>query len=444
MPNRYNPVSSMNNITKNTSNTFSNNLMKEFFRYLNQLKSINDRQKKNLIIQYIHQLIENKHFKKNLKDEDGNSVLTVSCSYGLLDIVKLLLQKGADPNIQNNDGNTPLIEACYGNFPNIVELLLEKGADPNIQDNNGNPAYKIAFQKNHYNIFTILSNHSNIDFYGNNQVIDELLIKDIDKVSISDKVILNNLFIDIKENLNSLKNSVLKNSVSYIGTPLLKSIYTYELRIRNKLIKLEILDIIQFINSNYNRKKLEEKKKELYKLEYELESLYPSILVTDENTIRDRKKNLYDIKRLITQLTNKIEYEQRIRNKLIKLEILDIVKFINSSSNINELEEKKIELFLMGIELEFTYQERFVTDENAIRDKKNNLNNIERLILQLTNKIENIKNNKLNSTLVTLNNNYQPNQNNENINNSELNSTSIRLNSNYQTNQNNENNQVMY
>ena len=54
MPSRYNPVSSINNIIKNTSNTYANNLMKEFFRYLNQLRSTNNRQKKILLNRYIY------------------------------------------------------------------------------------------------------------------------------------------------------------------------------------------------------------------------------------------------------------------------------------------------------------------------------------------------------------------------------------------------------
>ena len=126
-------------------------------------------------------------------------------------------------------------------------------------------------------------------------------------MSLSDKSKLSEVFIDLKENFSSLRDSV-----SYIGTPLLKSIYTYELRIRNKLIRLELLDIVKFINSNSNIKELEEKKIELSGMEKEFESIYPSMLVTDENTIRDTKKNLYDINSVRLQLRNKIE---NIKNK---------------------------------------------------------------------------------------------------------------------------------
>lgn len=50
----------------------------------------------------------------------------------------MLLDKGAQKtvNIPNNDGQTPLMFACGFHEPEIVKLLLESGADPNL----GQPA----------------------------------------------------------------------------------------------------------------------------------------------------------------------------------------------------------------------------------------------------------------------------------------------------------------
>lgn len=47
------------------------------------------------------------------------------------DIVKLLLQHGANPNARNSAGRTVLQEACYTNHPESAELLLQSGADIN-------------------------------------------------------------------------------------------------------------------------------------------------------------------------------------------------------------------------------------------------------------------------------------------------------------------------
>ena len=48
-------------------------------------------------------------------------------------IVKLLLQHGADPNITDINGSSPLHWAAQASFGDIVELLLEQGAEVNEQ-----------------------------------------------------------------------------------------------------------------------------------------------------------------------------------------------------------------------------------------------------------------------------------------------------------------------
>uniref|UniRef100_A0AAT9UR03 Ankyrin repeat containing protein n=1 Tax=Apapanepox virus TaxID=3049969 RepID=A0AAT9UR03_9POXV len=90
-------------------------------------------------------------------------------------IVKLLLEKGADPNTSNDNGFTPLHTAVnthslettsillsygvtvdakdyegntplmYGlSYPDVVKLLLQKGANPNVVNNKGHTPLKIA------------------------------------------------------------------------------------------------------------------------------------------------------------------------------------------------------------------------------------------------------------------------------------------------------------
>jgi ankyrin repeat protein len=50
-----------------------------------------------------------------------------------MDIVKLLLEKGADVNPQGEYSDTPLRSACFGGHIDIIKLLLEKGADVNVR-----------------------------------------------------------------------------------------------------------------------------------------------------------------------------------------------------------------------------------------------------------------------------------------------------------------------
>ncbi|KAF8837279.1 ankyrin, partial [Paxillus ammoniavirescens] len=67
----------------------------------------------------------------NAQWENSGTPLSSACSTGHMDIVKLLLEKGAHVNPQGEGSKTPLCSACYGGRFDIVELLLEKGADVN-------------------------------------------------------------------------------------------------------------------------------------------------------------------------------------------------------------------------------------------------------------------------------------------------------------------------
>jgi len=79
---------------------------------------------------------------------------------GRLDIVELLLVKGADANVRNNKGRTPLniVVDWYGNLE-IVELLLSKGADINAKDKNGKTALSYAVENGHTEIVELLRKH---------------------------------------------------------------------------------------------------------------------------------------------------------------------------------------------------------------------------------------------------------------------------------------------
>ena len=60
----------------------------------------------------------------------GETPLNVASSYGHLEHVRLLLDRGADPNQCEQSGDTPLHLAIYNGSTDIMKMLLYRGADP--------------------------------------------------------------------------------------------------------------------------------------------------------------------------------------------------------------------------------------------------------------------------------------------------------------------------
>ncbi|CAL5334674.1 unnamed protein product [Camellia sinensis] len=62
--------------------------------------------------------------------EDGDTALHLTCLYGYLPCVQLLLERGASLEAKDEDGGIPLHDACAGGFTEIVELLIHSTSDP--------------------------------------------------------------------------------------------------------------------------------------------------------------------------------------------------------------------------------------------------------------------------------------------------------------------------
>ena len=73
------------------------------------------------------------------------------------ELVKLLLENGANPNFRFVDGSTPLIVAAHKDNPEIVELLLQYGADVKIKDTKGITALTLAKMHNCTEVIELLS-----------------------------------------------------------------------------------------------------------------------------------------------------------------------------------------------------------------------------------------------------------------------------------------------
>jgi len=69
--------------------------------------------------------------------KNGNTLLHYAANRGYLDIVTLLLKKGADINARNDDGRTPLHEAMSYRRYEVARFLIVKGANTSLKNKDG-------------------------------------------------------------------------------------------------------------------------------------------------------------------------------------------------------------------------------------------------------------------------------------------------------------------
>ena len=80
-------------------------------------------------------------------NDNGAAPLYLAATKGHVEMVGLLLKKGADLAVSNNSGWTPLHSAANEGHVEVVELLLEKGADLAVPNSDGmTPVYSAATQ----------------------------------------------------------------------------------------------------------------------------------------------------------------------------------------------------------------------------------------------------------------------------------------------------------
>jgi ankyrin repeat protein len=80
-------------------------------------------------MQMVEQLID--FVDINALDKDSGTALQVAALAGKKDVVKLLLDRGANPNLGAGRWENPVTAAANNNTPEIMLLLLTAGADPN-------------------------------------------------------------------------------------------------------------------------------------------------------------------------------------------------------------------------------------------------------------------------------------------------------------------------
>ncbi len=112
---------------------------------------------KNNRIEITEQLLKMSKIDINIQDNFGETPLIYAVYYNRFYITKMLIYKGSQYNKCGSENSTAFIMACYRNFIDIViEFLKLPDINYNHNDNFGNTALDYAYQKNNFDIVTLI------------------------------------------------------------------------------------------------------------------------------------------------------------------------------------------------------------------------------------------------------------------------------------------------
>ena len=99
----------------------------------------------------------------NGRTRSGSYALNAAAVENDIDVIRILLDHGADPNVQNSQGDTPLICATKyaGGKAATVELLVKAGTNLDIRHNQGKTTLDYAKAKRQQEAIAMLERSRN-------------------------------------------------------------------------------------------------------------------------------------------------------------------------------------------------------------------------------------------------------------------------------------------
>src|ERR1700744_457357 len=97
--------------------------------------------------------------------EDGFTPLGLACYFGQFEVARYLVLKGASVNLPSNNGFNvfPIHSAAAGNYTDIVRLLIENGANVNVKQQAGaTPLHSAAQNGNLEMLILLLENNADV------------------------------------------------------------------------------------------------------------------------------------------------------------------------------------------------------------------------------------------------------------------------------------------
>ena len=80
----------------------------------------------------------------NHRSLGGRTPLQKACGAGNIDAVKTLIKNGADVSLMNDEGATCLHAAAHNGHLTIVQIIIDNGLDPNVRNKTGSTALDLA------------------------------------------------------------------------------------------------------------------------------------------------------------------------------------------------------------------------------------------------------------------------------------------------------------